>query len=116
MAKLKQKYGDRAHFLFVYTREPHAGQMQFRDIEQPKTYEERLDMATRFQKEANPETHITIDDMKSTTQRAWGGLPNMGFVIGTDGKIQLADVWANPKNFEKLLKEMEPVEDAEWYR
>lgn len=106
MRSLKKKYGDRAHFLFVYTREPHAGERNFRDVDQPRTYDERVELAMIFAAQANPDTHIVVDKMNGSAQQTFGGRPNMGFMIDTDGKLLVADAWANPDNFERELKKL----------
>ena len=47
-----------------------------------------------------------IDDMKSTIQKAYGGLPYCAYIITSEGKVFYKEAWANASNIDKKLKEM----------
>jgi hypothetical protein len=46
-----------------------------------------------------------IDVMENTLQKTFGGMPNMEFVIGPDGKLLASWDWANPNELKQFLEE-----------
>ena len=57
-------------------------------------------------------TNEIIDDMKGTIQRAYGGLPNSGFVIRADGVVEAKVVWARGNTLDKATLALRP---PAWY-
>jgi len=90
-------------FFYVYTREPHPG---FYEKQQTKDLKERKANAKQCQKELGMTLPWIIDDMKSSIQRAYGGLPNSAYIIGSNGKVFYKEAWADASNLDKKLKEM----------
>ena len=95
-------------FIILYQREAHPEQMQFADITQPETYDERLNLAQKACDELSVATTIVIDGMDNAVREAYGGLPNSAYIIDTDGKIVHKEGWAAPdewdEHLDKLLK------------
>lgn len=84
-------------FVFVYQREPHARQMAFADIEQPKDLGERCALARRTCDEmALPSARVWIDGMDDQSRALFGDLPSPAIVIDRDGVLRSKLVWAEP--------------------
>jgi hypothetical protein len=55
--------------------------------------------------------------MDNTMQKTFGGMPNMEFVIDSDGTLLASWDWANPKQLKKFLEEKigpSGISDEEW--
>ncbi|MHC4597382.1 MAG: HEAT repeat domain-containing protein [Planctomycetota bacterium] len=102
----------KVEFLYVYTREPHAsqrmGRNDFRDERQTRSVADRIKNAVRCNKKYKFTIPWIIDDMKCTIQKAYGGLPNSGFVIRSDGVVAFKQHWANGKHLEREVKKLHP--------
>ncbi len=60
---------------------------------QPATVKERTALATEFKKRLNAEVPIYIDDMDNAVWKELGGGPNMGVLVGNDGKVKTRQGW-----------------------
>ena len=69
-------------FVFVYQREPHAGQLAFVDVQQPKDLGERVELARRTctDMELAPAS-IWVDGMDDQSRALFGDLPSPAIVI-----------------------------------
>ncbi len=98
-------------FLTVYQREPHARQMGFDDIVQPKDYDERCQLAERTRDELElHDATILVDGMVDQSRELFGDLPSPAIVIGPDGLILDKLPWAEPAVLGPRLHEL--VTDA----
>lgn len=98
-------------FLTVYQREPHARQMGFDDIVQPKDYDERCQLAERTRDELElHDATILVDGMDDQSRELFGDLPSPAIVIGPDGLILDKLPWAEPAVLGPRLHEL--VTDA----
>lgn len=104
MEALKQKYGDQVHFLLVYIRDAHAGEIRFKDISQPANYEERQVLAKRTRKNLSITTLMVIDEMNNSVMRDYGSLPNSAYIIGQNGRVFHKQPWMDSKLIEPPLK------------
>ena len=104
MEALKEKYGDKVHFVTVYIREPHAGENRFRNISQPAKYEERLKLAKRTKKDLSITSMLLIDKMDNAVRREYGSLPNSAYIIGQNGRVFHKQPWMDSKMIEQPLK------------
>ncbi|MBA3313268.1 MAG: deiodinase family protein [Planctomycetota bacterium] len=93
--KLFRRYGDRAKFLMVYVREAHptdgwhmagnsAGGVE---IAQPKTYQERVGVATQCQGRLDFGMPFLVDSIDDKVGAAYSGMPSRLYVIDRDGKV-----------------------------
>jgi len=93
--KLFRRYRDRATFLMVYVREAHptdgwhmesnvAGGV---DVEQPKTYEERVGIATQCQRRLNFSMPFLVDSIDDKVGATYSGMPSRLYVIDLDGRV-----------------------------
>ena len=93
--KLYRKYKDRANFVMVYVREDHptdGWRMESNDrvgatTAQPKTYEERADVAQKCGKLFNIGFPMLVDTIDDTVGARYSGMPGRLYLIGRDGKV-----------------------------
>jgi len=99
-------------FYQIYTREPHAGQkmasLDFSNIKQTETHQERVDYALKMIKEYSQEIPVLIDTFgPDCIQNTLGGhSPDGLVVIDREGKVVLWQDWADPKALRAKLEEM----------
>jgi hypothetical protein len=108
LRRIENLYGGRSEVLFltVYQREPHARQMAFKEIGQPRTYEERWAIASRTREELTLKSPILVDEMDDRSRALFGDLPSPAIVIGPDGVIRCKLPWAEPDVLEGRLEEL----------
>lgn len=82
--------------LIVYQREPHAGQLAFRDVEQPQTRSERVALARRTAEELALGVPILIDELDDRSRAWFGDLPSPAIVIDPRGVVRSKLPWAEP--------------------
>ncbi len=68
------------------------------EINQPKTFEERKEVAAKCVKELGLTMPVLIDDMKNTVATAYGAMPDRLFVVSPDAKIAFTGA-RGPKGF-----------------
>lgn len=110
MQRVAEKYGARAFFLVIYTREQHAGDSDSqRNIDDGISVDQPADMDLRVRRanEARLTLHITlpmgVDNMDDSTADAYGGFPNATVVIGRDGKIFARQQWTDPSGLGRII-------------
>jgi hypothetical protein len=113
MEKLNAELEDRdVRILYVYTREPHARQrfmgFDFSDEPETRSMKERMENARRCRKKYKFGIRWIIDDMKGSIQRSYGGLPNSGFVIRSDGVVAYKEAWADAGNLMSEVRKLYP--------
>ncbi len=87
----------------VYVREPHAGEMDYKDIEQPETMEARLTLARMTCDEDHVKMPLLIDAMDNAVREAYGGLPNNAVIIDKEGILVEKQGWADAEEIDKVL-------------
>lgn len=121
MEELYSKYSEKAVFLLIYTIEAHpkgdvspyasrewvTEENVFDGIlyRQPKTEEEKREIAQKAVSEVDISIPLLLDDMSNNAWQAYGEAPNAAYLIGTDGKIKLRQGWFDPEKFERVLKQ-----------
>lgn len=80
------------------------------EIEQPTTFDRRLEVAQTCSAEIELKIPMLIDDMKNSCATAYNALPDRLFILGTDGKIAYRG-GRGPRGFdvdemEKALKKL----------
>ena len=85
--------------------------MQWRDVEQPTTKEERMTLAKRTRKELGITITIAVTELANTVHKGLGGLPNSAILVGKGRKVLYKEAWANPVAwpplFDRLLTHMD---------
>ncbi len=95
LEELRRQYAGQAEFVYVYIKEAHpADEWQMESnvegdvvYEQPKRFEERLDLARTFVAEMDVETPTLVDDITNTANACYAAWPERIYIIGTDGRI-----------------------------
>ena len=93
--KLYRKYKDRANFVMVYVREAHptdGWRMESNDrvgaiTAQPKSYEERADVAQKCGRLFNIGFPMLVDTIDDTVGARYSGMPGRLYVIDKSGKV-----------------------------
>lgn len=57
------------------------------EIEQPKTWERRLEVARKCGAAVSLKIPQLVDDLQDTVARAYNALPDRLFILGADGKV-----------------------------
>jgi len=97
LRQLHRKYsksGD-AEIIIVYQKEPHAGQLAFKDIEQPESFEARCELAKRMQDEYELPMTLLVDTMEDQSRELFSDLPSPAFVIDAEGIVRDKFPWAD---------------------
>ena len=89
------KYKDQVEFFIVYIREAHptdgrqvGSNVQERIlVEQPKTFEARLDVAKEMCSALEISMPTLIDGIDNTVGNAYAGWPDRLYLVGSDGKV-----------------------------
>ncbi len=119
MGELIDEYGDRAHFVVVYTLEAHpAGSKSPYDDEewltminrvtgvrvtQPGDDRERLAQAAFSRDRLGLAQTMLVDRVDDGVWTAYGGASSPGFVIDVEGRIASRQVWIDPKEIRRTL-------------
>jgi len=109
---LRRLIKDRAdvNFVVIYTREPHARQMAFKDIAQPANWEERKALAEKAKKELELDALFLIDEMGDPSRALFGDIPNPAILVELDGTVKDKLAWADASVLRDLLKNWRPLQ------
>jgi hypothetical protein len=89
------KYGDDVQFFMVYIREAHPTdgwqtQANVREgilIQQPKTYEQRVDVVHTMCTKLNIKLPALVDSIDDKANKAYSAIPDRMYLVGKDGRI-----------------------------
>jgi hypothetical protein len=99
---LEKQYKSKAKFILVYIREAHPldGWVKGKssNINDPKTFAERVGAATKCTKAFKFEFTTVVDDMLDSTAVKYAAWPERLFVVGKSGKI-IYSGGQGPRNF-----------------
>lgn len=122
--ELQKKYSDTVNFVIVYIKEAHPDdEWQMEDNEesgviysQPKSTEERRELARAFIDQMDVETETLLDDIDNTAMACYAAWPERLYIIGTDGRIiykgGMGPFYFDPDEVEEILsKEFAPETD-----
>jgi hypothetical protein len=90
-------------WVFVYTREAHPGE----DVPHHDSFERKLGHARLLRDEVGIRRTILVDDLAGTGHLAYGGLPNMTWVIGRGGRVLYKANWTSAANVEAFVSRFE---------
>jgi alkyl hydroperoxide reductase subunit AhpC len=102
--QVRNEFDSLVTFIILYQREAHAGQMQWEDVEQPETMQERRVLARKACDELQIATTVVIDDMENSVRTMYGHLPNSAYIIANGGEIVHKEVWAQPADWPDILR------------
>jgi len=91
LQKVAARFKQRADFIWIYIREAHPtdGRRPAKhvEVEQPKTFEARFDVAQRCSGAIDLGMPQLVDDMKDSCAKAYNAMPDRLFILGADGRI-----------------------------
>jgi len=87
----------------VYTREAHPGE----NLPAHATFEDKLAAAARLRDELGISRPILVDDFEGTVHLAYGGLPNMSWVLGRGGLILYKAMWTSAARIGDFLERVQ---------
>ena len=105
MRQLHEQFANRKDVVFVVLvqREPHAGRMGFRDIAQPSTLAERIELARRLQQEFSLDLTVLVDPMHDASRKLYSQLPGPLFIISPDQKVVAKYPWMDASLVSQFL-------------
>ena len=128
--RMRNHFGDQVHVLLLYTLEAHPkgsgspysiDRVQWLTKEnirhevyypQPQDFEQRLKHAQEFIARMGTDTPLFLDSMGNEIWQALGGGPNLGVLIGKDGRVHVKHGWFDGgtmyKSIEIYLDEVQP--------
>ncbi len=99
---MAERHANRAvRSVFLYTREAHPGE----NYRHHTSMEDKRHHAEAFRRECNIRRQILLGDLEGAAHTAYGGLPNMTWIISRGGFIQYKAAWTNPEDIEDALKQ-----------
>jgi hypothetical protein len=118
--ELAETFGDRVHWVVIYTREAHAAgtprvaminPVVGIEIAEHTTFAERVASALRLAEDLDLSRTLLVDDLDDSVTRAFGGFPNWGFLLDAEGNLVARQVWSDPAQIGRLLKDLLPDQD-----
>ncbi|MCH8973952.1 MAG: hypothetical protein IH869_02640 [Chloroflexi bacterium] len=101
MEDMARRFADRAHFLFVYVREAHPG-----EVYPPHQYiEQKFLHAASFKERLGTERPIAVDSLYGRVHRIYGGVSNMSWIIDHTGHVAFRAAWTVAADIEAALEE-----------
>jgi len=98
MLKLQQAFPD-MHFLLLYIREAHPGNHTHHHT----SMEYKVEQAKRLHSVYNETRSILVDDLEGTAHTLYGSMPDMVYVIDTDGTVLFRANWNDFDVLEDVL-------------
>lgn len=93
--------------MFVYTREAHPGE----EVGHHDSFETKLANARLLRDETGIRRPILVDELEGAGHLAYGGLPNMTWVIGRGGRILYKADWTSAANIESFVQRYRAARD-----
>ena len=95
MESIYKRFGEKAAFFIVYIREAHPSdgwQMPANEREgvifkQPRNERERMEVASKCQRDLKISIPMLIDDMNDTANKAYSGSPDRLYIVDRKGRI-----------------------------
>lgn len=109
MLRRAVKKNKHLEFVVLYTREPHARQMAFKDVAQPITWEERRALARKTKKDLKLDVRFLVDDIGDPSRKLFGDVPNPAIFIERDGTIKDKLSWADASDVKRVIESWRPV-------
>jgi hypothetical protein len=91
-------FGERVQFVFVYVREAHPGE----NYPHHTGDEQKMQQAREWVELDRIPWTVAVDDLEGSTHKAYGPLPNSGYLIDRTGRVAFRALWAGQ---EGLLRE-----------
>jgi hypothetical protein len=99
------------HFLLLYVREAHPGKKTGNISSMGDKMKNAKATLSLYQEKRQ----ILVDDLKGSAHLLYGGMPNMTYVIGQDGRIRFRANWTNVEALKKVLLNIDRIEVQSFY-
>lgn len=125
MQKLQREFAGRIDFLVLYTQEAHpvGSPSPYSDEEwdlwinrvtgvrlgSTTTLEERRERAVDTVQRLELDAAVLVDGTGDAAWRAFGAAPSPAFVLDTDGRVVLRQVWVDPAGIRPVLRRLVTV-------
>ncbi len=110
MPGIEELYGEYkskgVEFFVVYSKEPHSGERAFKKYTQHASYEHKTAYARELVQTFEMKVPVLVDGLDEATAKAFGGMPNMVFVIDLMGKIAYKASWTDRPRLDKVLDDL----------
>ena len=100
MEAMAEEFADRAHSLFIYTREAHPGEI----YPHHTSIEQKFQYAADF-REAGLERPILVDSLDGHVHRMYGALSNMTWIVDHTGIVSFKASWTDAVDIRTALEE-----------
>jgi len=110
MNQLQEQYPN-MHFLLLYVREAHPGGR----TQEITRFEEKMNNAKSTGHLYNEKRTVLVDSIEGTAHQLYGAMPNMTYVIGTDGVVKFRANWTNIEALKKVLQHPNKIETNDYY-
>jgi len=110
MNMLQEEYPN-IHFLLLYVREAHPGNR----TKSLTSMAEKVSNASSMLKLYNEKREILVDTLDGNAHNLYGSMPNMTYVIGTDGIIKFRANWTNIDALKKVLLNVDNIVSKDYY-
>ncbi len=107
---LQEEYPE-MHFLLLYVREAHPGGR----TQALTNMDEKIEHAKSTHTLYNETREILVDSLDGYAHKLYGAMPNMTYVIGTDGIVKFRANWTNIEALKKVLMEFGTIETKDYY-
>lgn len=112
MEQLREKYADRdVEVLSMYVREPHAGEIGFRQYVKHQDYGHKMSYARELVQLKNLHIPILVDEMEEKHHEMLGNLPNMAYVVNKEGTVEYTATWLDAAAVDEVLAELVTRDD-----
>jgi hypothetical protein len=91
MKKLFDTWRDEVSFLEIFIRQAHPGP----NAKPYRSFEEKLRDAERYVREEKIPWPVAVDDLEGTVHQVYGALPDPSYVLDTEGRVALYDLWTS---------------------
>ena len=104
MEQVREKYADRdVEVLSMYVREPHAGEIGFREYTNHEDYEHKASYARELVELKNLQIPILVDEMDQECHVKLGNLPNIAYVVNKEGIVEYTATWLDAAAVDEVL-------------
>lgn len=110
MIALQEEYPE-VHFLLLYVREAHPGAK----VKAIQSVEDKMTNAKATLSLYNEKRTVLVDSLEGYAHNLYGAMPNMTYVIGTDGIVRFRANWTNIDALNKVLQNLDAVEEQDFY-
>lgn len=100
-----EKTGE-ARIVIIYQKEPHSGQMVFKNIAQPETFSERCKLAEKMKSEFEMPMPVLVDTMRDESRALFTDLPSPVYILDSDGYVRAKFPWPDKDSIQKAVEEI----------